>query len=86
MELLDPAELRVELGGQAEFRCVHTLRHSLLLRNLTGTELVVATNGQVTAVVVDPVSGEVVGGFSGAQTLPLIKFRVAPGVTERIRS
>jgi hypothetical protein len=84
VELLDPAEVRVELGGPAEVRSGHTLRHGLLLRNLTATELAVATNGQVTAVVVDPASGEVVGGFSGAQTLPLIMFRVAPGETERI--
>jgi hypothetical protein len=38
----------------------------------------------VTAAVVDPATGEVVGGFHGAQTLPLIMFRVAPGATERI--
>src|SRR5271169_665198 len=84
VELLNPAEVRVELAGPAAVRSGHTLRHGLLLRNLTGAELVVATNGQVTAAVVDPGSGEVVGGFSGAQTLPLITFRVVPGETERI--
>jgi len=83
-ELLNPAEIRVELDGPAAVRSGHTLRHGLLLRNLTGAEVVIATNGQVTADVVDPGSGEVVGGFSGAQTLPLITFRVAPGRTERI--
>jgi hypothetical protein len=83
-ELLDPAEVEVELDGPAVVRTGHTLRHGLLLRNLSGRELVIATNGQVTAFVVDPGSGEVVGGFAGAQTLPLITFRVAPGQTERI--
>jgi len=83
-ELLNPAEVRVDLAGPAAVRSGHTLRHGLLLHNLTGAELVVATNGQVTATVVDPGSGEVVGGFSGAQTLPLITFRVVPGETERI--
>jgi hypothetical protein len=32
----------------------------------------------------DPHTGEVVGGFAGFQTLPLIIFRVAPGQTERV--
>ena len=31
--------------------------------------------------VVDPASGEVVGGFAGWQTLPLVTFRAAPGQT-----
>jgi hypothetical protein len=62
----------------------HTLRHGLLLRNLTGRDLQIATNGQVTAVVVDPHTGEVMGGFSGFQNRPLIIFRVAPGQTEQI--
>jgi hypothetical protein len=65
-------------------RSGHTLRHGLLVRNRAGTELAIATNGQVTAVVVDPVTNEVVGGYSGFQTLPLIVFRIPPGGTERI--
>jgi len=62
----------------------HTLRHGLLVRNLTARELQIATNGQVTAAVVDPHTGEVVGGFAGFQPCPLIIFRVAPGQTERV--
>jgi hypothetical protein len=84
VELLDPAEVEAELDGPAVVRSGHTLRHGLMLRNLTEDEIVIATNGQVTAVVVDPGSGEVVGGFSGFQTLPLITFRAAPGETARI--
>jgi len=60
------------------------LRHSLLVRNRSGRELLIATNGQVTAAVVDPQTGEVVGGFSGAQPAPLVIFRVAAGATEPI--
>jgi hypothetical protein len=82
--LLDPQEIAAELDGPAVVRSGQTLRHVLLLRNLTGHELQIATNGQVTAAVVDPHTGEVVGGFSGAQRLPLIMFRVAPGQTGRI--
>ena len=83
-DLLDPREAEAELGGPAVVRSGHTLRHGLLLRNRTGGELQIATNGHVTACIVDAQTGEEVGGFSGAQTLPLIMFRIAPGGTERI--
>jgi hypothetical protein len=62
----------------------HTLRHGLLLTNLTGGELRIATNGEVTADVVDPRTDEVVGGLAGPRVLPLITFRVAPGETGRV--
>jgi hypothetical protein len=65
-------------------RSGHTLRHGLLLRNLTGRELQLATNGQVTAVVLDPHTGEVVGGHAGFQQLPLIIVRVPPGQAGRV--
>jgi hypothetical protein len=83
-DLLDSREITVELDGPAVVRSGHTLRHSLLVRNLSGRELQIATNGQVTAAVVDPQTGEVVGGFSGWQTAPLVIFRVAAGATEPI--
>jgi hypothetical protein len=83
-DLLDPHEIAAELDGPAVVRSGHTLRHGLLLRNLTGRDLQIATNGQVTAVVVDPDTGEVVGGYAGFQTVPLIIFQVAPGQTERV--
>jgi hypothetical protein len=81
---LDPDQAEAELDGPAVVRSGHTLRHGLLVRNRAGRELAIATNGQVTAAVVDPRTGEEVGGFSGAQHLPLIMFRIAPGETERI--
>jgi hypothetical protein len=83
-ELLGPREAEVRLEGPAAVRSGETLRHSLLVHNLTGRMLPIATNGNVTAVVVDPQTGQVVGGFAGAQTMPLIMFQVAPGTTERI--
>ena len=83
-ELLNQREVIAELDGPAVVKSGRTLRHGLLLRNLTGQELHIATNGQVTATVVDPESGETIGGFAGAQHMPLIGFTAAPGRTERI--
>jgi hypothetical protein len=74
----------VQLDGPAVVRSGHTLRHWLLLHNHSGDHFKIPTNGQLTTAVVDPASGEVVGGFAGAQALPLITYRVAPGQTEPI--
>jgi hypothetical protein len=65
-------------------RSGQALRHGLLVRNLIPQELTIATNGQVTAVMVDPRTGQVAGGFAGFQTLAGIYFQAAAGVTERI--
>ena len=81
---LDPVEAGAELDGPAVVRSGHTLRHGLLVRNHAGAVLAIATNGAVTASVVDPRTDEVVGGYAGFQTLPLVMFRVPPGGTERI--
>ena len=84
LDLLDPQEITAELDGPAVVRSGETLQHGLLLGNRTGHELQIATNGQVTAAIIDPQTSEVVGGFSGFQTRALIVFRVAPGQTRRI--
>jgi hypothetical protein len=83
-DLLDPDEVTAALDGPAVVRSGATLDHGLLLTNHTTRELQVMTNGRVTATVVDPGTGERVGGFSRPQTLPGIRFRVGPGQTERI--
>jgi hypothetical protein len=83
-DLLDPDEVTVTLDEIALVSSGHTLHHHLTVHNLIGTELHLATNGGATAVVVDPQTGETVGGFSGLQTLPLKMFRVSPGGSTRI--
>jgi len=83
-EPLDPGETDVQLDGPATVRSGQTLHHGLLVGNLTDRELTITTNGQVTAVVVDPRTGLMVGGFAGFQTLVGIDFHVTPGATERI--
>jgi hypothetical protein len=82
--LLGPDEAEAELDGPAVVRSGRTLHHGLLIRDRSGAGLAIATNGQVTAGVVDPATGEVVGGFAGFQTAPLVVFRVSPGETERL--
>jgi hypothetical protein len=67
-ELLDPERAQVELDGPATVRSGETLHHGLRLRNLSGQMLQVATNGNVTAVVVDPQTEQVVGGFAEPRT------------------
>ena len=82
--LLDGREVMVALDGPATVSSGHTLHHQLTVHNLAGSELRIATNGRVTAVVVDPQTGEAVGGFSGLQTLPLKVFQAIPGGSVRI--
>ena len=69
-ELLSPRQATVELDGPAVVRSGHTLRHRLLLRNHSGDHLKIPTNGHLTTTVVDPTTGEVVGGFAGARPSP----------------
>lgn len=83
-ELLDPREVEAELDGAATVASGQTLHHGLLIGNRTGQALRIATNGTLTAAVVDPATGEVIGGFAGAQAIPLVVFKVAPGARERI--
>jgi hypothetical protein len=73
-----------ELDGPAVVRSGATLWHGLMLHNLTGQDLQVQTNGHITPAIVDPETGETVGGYSGGQLLPLIVFPVASGQTGRI--
>jgi hypothetical protein len=82
--LLEPGQAEAELDGPAVVRSGHTLDHGLLVRDRSGAGLAIATNGRLTASVVDPATGDEVGGFVGFQTLPGIVFRVPPGGTERI--
>ena len=52
--------------------------------NHGGAEVTLDTNGVVTARILDPSTLEVVGGFVGAQTMPLIRFPIAPGEAIRV--
>jgi hypothetical protein len=73
---LDLADVSVPSG--LTIRSGEDLMSVLVTHNHTDDELVVETNGQVTARVMDPDTGRCVGGFTGAQHMPLILFRIPP--------
>jgi len=82
-EQLIPRQVTVELDGPAVVRSGHTLHHDLLVHNPTDWDVWLAF-GNYNAVVVDPLTGEVVGGYAGAVTMPLHIRRVPPEQTGRV--
>lgn len=81
---LDPSEIGVALDEPVEVGSGHSVRSRLQVWNRADSDLQVITNGGVTAYVVKPGTGAVVGGFSGAQRLPRVAFRIVPGAFEPI--
>jgi hypothetical protein len=77
--LLASDEAEVLLAGDVEVRSGRHLMAELRVRNRTQTGLELRTNGNVTAQVMDPSSRAVVGGYAGAQRMPLVIFRADPG-------
>jgi len=73
----DPSDPESIRSGQ-------TTTHHLLLTNLSGRNLSVHTNGNITAAIIDADTGATVGGYTGAQHASLIIFTAAPSETVRI--
>ncbi|MGH3397020.1 MAG: hypothetical protein ACRDPO_20260 [Streptosporangiaceae bacterium] len=82
--VLDPAELSVTLDGPLSIRSGTMAHHGLVVRNLGRRDVVIGTTGELIAEVVDPATGEVVGGYAGAVRLMLQTFTVAPATAKRI--
>jgi len=80
----DPAEIDSALDGPLRIRSGHAALHGLLVGNHGPGDLEIQTSGELIPTVVDPASGQLVGGYSGAVTAVLKTFTVAPGATERI--
>jgi hypothetical protein len=76
---MDPTLMAVELDAPIVVASGRTVRGALRIHNLSADTVVICTNGQVTAQVVDPQTRVVVGGFAGGQILPGIYFSAAPG-------
>lgn len=80
----DPAEIEIALDGPLRIRSGHLARRSLLVGNRGSRELQIETSGELIPVVVDPASGQPVGGYSDAVHAMSMTFTVAPGATKRI--
>jgi hypothetical protein len=78
------AGIRVELDGPLKVRSGETANHALLVTNEGPAAFTVHTNGTLTARIIDMRDGSHVGGFAGAQRMPLVTFPVAPGQTVSI--
>jgi len=76
-----PSYLHVTLEGEARVVSGQTARAALRVRNTGPDDVVLTTNGMVTASVVDPVTRQVVGGFHGAQSAPLVTFSLVAAGT-----
>ena len=81
---LDPAQLRAALDGPLSVRSGHTVRHGLLVTNLTSRAAQIDTTGSLIADVVDPRTGAVTGGYSGPVHMMLKSFTVPAGQTARV--
>ena len=76
---LGAEEARAVLIGPSEVHSGETLHTNVMLENTGSGELAIHTNGTLTALVLDADTGNIVGGFSGPQRLPLVVFRASPG-------
>jgi hypothetical protein len=76
---LDNSEAVVTLATPIEVQSGHSLHTRLHIRGCGSAMLKISTNGLITATIIDPKSAQVVGGFAGPQTMPLVIFTVSPG-------
>jgi hypothetical protein len=81
---IDPAEIRIALADAVVISSGHTKTYPLKVTNLGDSELVVQTNGNLIAEVVDPQSGFIVGGYAGGHLDMLVPFRIPPNSVIRI--
>lgn len=82
-ETVNPAEMSVALEVPLAIGSGQTTTHGLMLTNLSDQDIRVHTNGNLTATIVDD-TGAAVGGYAGAQHLPLVIFTAGPSETVRI--
>lgn len=79
-----PQEVAAALESPLTVPSGRSVRGALLLHNLTEQSIVLRNNGNLTAVVLDPRRGDIVGGFSGAQHLVGYRFEIAPGGSQSV--
>lgn len=79
--MLDPADVEAVVAGPLEVRSGHDVRSALWVANHRSLPVVISSNGSAFGRVLDPSTGDVVGGFSGLVVAPLVVFTVEPGTT-----
>ncbi|HVB14852.1 MAG TPA: hypothetical protein VNH38_08870 [Candidatus Dormibacteraeota bacterium] len=77
----DPLELGASLDSPLVVPSGHALHSTVRIHNPTVRDVTLHTNGNLTAVIVDPEGGETVGGFSGLQPMPGVEFEIASGAS-----
>jgi hypothetical protein len=81
---VDPAEIRLVLDGPLTIRTGDTTTHHVLVTNQSDRDIGIETNGHLTATIGEADTGAPVGGYAGAQRLPLVTFTAGPSKTVRI--
>jgi hypothetical protein len=74
-----PGELHADVGEVLTVESGANIRSTMRLGNDGDHDVVAETNSHIVAVVVDPETNETVGGYSGAQIMPLVRFRAPAG-------
>lgn len=82
-DAVSPAEMRVVLESPLTIRSGETVSHAVLLTNIGDRNVVVETNGGLTADIVDG-NGVPVGGLAGPQQMPMVTYTAEPSNTVRI--
>lgn len=77
--VVDPASLAVTAMQPLEVRTGWELRSEVEVTNHRPSPVSISTNGSVYGRVVDPPTGQIVGGFAGAVAAPLVVFTADPG-------
>ena len=77
---LDP-QIEVALDGPLRVGSGHTGHHRVVMTNHTSEPVTVWTNGQITAHVVEPVTGKIVGASPAPQTAQGVAFDADPHET-----
>jgi hypothetical protein len=78
---MDPTEMSVELDAPIIVASGHTVRGALRVRNLSAHTIVLLPHEHVTTQVVNPQTGDVVGGFCGERRGPSCWREVHPAST-----
>jgi hypothetical protein len=77
-------QLDVSISEEVTVASGRVAHGSLEFTNRGSTEITLDTNGAITARILDPSTLDVVGGYVGAQAMPLIPYPIGPGETATV--